>query len=162
MIRFMTRQLALVSCDPLSPSSSSPYDSTPKIRIMTCPPTICGGFGPPLPGQPISESEILICSNGIMDKGHLQDTLAHEMIHWWDQCRFKVDWTNLRHHACSEVRKLMEIRLPLSSELEVLTISSFRVLLIQIRAASLSGDCRIGREYQRKFYGFSKQHQVSL
>jgi hypothetical protein len=29
--------------------------------------------------------------------------MAHELIHAFDHCRFKVDWSNLRHHACSEV-----------------------------------------------------------
>lgn len=34
----------------------------------------------------------------------MEDTLAHELVHAFDHCRFKVDWGNLRHHACSEVR----------------------------------------------------------
>lgn len=28
----------------------------------------------------------------------------HELVHMYDHCKFKVDWSNLRHHACSEVR----------------------------------------------------------
>jgi inner membrane protease ATP23 len=32
--------------------------------------------------------------------------MAHELIHAFDHCRFKVDWNNLRHHACSEVSLL--------------------------------------------------------
>lgn len=32
--------------------------------------------------------------------------MAHELIHAFDHCRFKVDWNNLRHHACSEVSPL--------------------------------------------------------
>ncbi|GES76820.1 mitochondrial inner membrane protease ATP23 [Rhizophagus clarus] len=47
------------------------------------------------------------------------------------QNRFKVDWNNCLHHACSE-----------------------------IRAASLSGDCRWTRELRRGFFNFTKQHQV--
>lgn len=35
----------------------------------------------------------------------MEDTLAHELVHAFDHCRFKVDWGNLRHHACSEVRQ---------------------------------------------------------
>ncbi len=30
--------------------------------------------------------------------------LAHELIHVFDECRANVDWNNLNHHACSEVR----------------------------------------------------------
>lgn len=34
----------------------------------------------------------------------MEDTLVHELVHMYDHCKFKVDWSNLRHHACSEVR----------------------------------------------------------
>lgn len=38
------------------------------------------------------------------DQGHLEDTMAHEMVHAFDHLRFKVNWTdNLRHAACTEV-----------------------------------------------------------
>lgn len=48
----------------------------------------------------------------------MEDTLAHEMIHAYDHVRFKVDHSNLRHMACTE-----------------------------IRAAMLSGECRFMRQW---------------
>lgn len=33
----------------------------------------------------------------------MEDTLVHEMVHMYDHARFKVDWKDLGHHACSEV-----------------------------------------------------------
>jgi len=33
----------------------------------------------------------------------MESTIAHELIHMYDMCKFKVDWADLRHHACSEV-----------------------------------------------------------
>jgi mitochondrial inner membrane protease ATP23 len=57
-----------------------------------------GGFSP--------AHGILICANEVRDRGHLEDTLAHEMVHAWDHLRWKVDWTgdeDLRHAACTEV-----------------------------------------------------------
>lgn len=57
-----------------------------------------GGFSP--------EHGILICANEMRDRSHLEDTLAHEMVHAWDHLRWKVDWegkTTLRHAACTEV-----------------------------------------------------------
>lgn len=33
----------------------------------------------------------------------MEDTLVHEMVHMYDHVKFKVDWKDLRHHACSEV-----------------------------------------------------------
>jgi hypothetical protein len=97
MLRFMTKHLALVSC-PVDGASRT--DGT-GIMILPCAPGAAGGFGP---NEPREHSAILICGNRMMDKGHLEDTLAHEMTHFWDHCRFKVDWDDLRHVACSEVR----------------------------------------------------------
>jgi len=54
-----------------------------------------GGFSP--------DHGILICANEMRDKKHLEDTLAHEMVHAWDHLRWKVDWADLRHAACTEV-----------------------------------------------------------
>ena len=54
-----------------------------------------GGFNP--------EHGILVCANYMRSKGHLEDTVAHEMVHAWDHLRWKVDWGDLRHAACSEV-----------------------------------------------------------
>ncbi|SPO32814.1 probable Mitochondrial inner membrane protease ATP23 [Ustilago trichophora] len=143
MVRFMAKHLSLLDCNPLTPlpsasmasSSTEPASASataqqPKLVIAPCPPSIAGGFSPSLPHEPTSHSSILLCSNRIFSKSHLEDTLSHEMIHWFDHCRFLVDWSNLRHHACSE-----------------------------IRAASLSGDCGFARELKRRNYGFKLQHQ---
>ncbi|KLO09801.1 hypothetical protein SCHPADRAFT_833498, partial [Schizopora paradoxa] len=51
-------------------------------------------------------------------------------VHMYDHCKFETDWSNLRHHACTE-----------------------------IRANSLGGDCKWTREVRRLFFNFSKQHQ---
>lgn len=63
-----------------------------------------GGFSP--------DHGILICANEIQDRKHLEDTLAHEMVHAWDTLRWKVDWLgdkDLKHAACTEVRFLFLI-----------------------------------------------------
>lgn len=57
-----------------------------------------GGFSP--------EHGILICANEVRNRNHLEDTLAHEMVHAWDHLRWKVDWVgdkDLKHAACTEV-----------------------------------------------------------
>ena len=56
--------------------------------------------------------------------------MAHELIHMYDECRFNVDWNNLRHVACTE-----------------------------IRANNLSGDCRYLSELNRGIVSFAGQHQ---
>ena len=38
----------------------------------------------------------------------MESTLAHEMVHAFDHCRFKFDYKNLKHIACSEVHQGMD------------------------------------------------------
>ncbi|KAI2472026.1 peptidase M76 family-domain-containing protein [Annulohypoxylon bovei var. microspora] len=61
-----------------------------------------GGFSP--------DHGILICANEVRNRHHLEDTLAHEMVHAWDHLRWKVDWMadkDLKHSACTEIRAAM-------------------------------------------------------
>lgn len=46
---------------------------------------------------------IFLCQGRHLSKSHMEDAMTHELIHLYDHARFKVDWDNLRHHACSEV-----------------------------------------------------------
>ena len=66
-----------------------------NIRCLPCNQFQTGGFSP--------KFGILLCQNHLRDRGHLEDTLAHELVHAYDHLRFDVDWQNLKHHACSEV-----------------------------------------------------------
>ncbi|KAJ1979725.1 Mitochondrial inner membrane protease atp23 [Dimargaris xerosporica] len=95
------------------------------IQCMECDETRSGGFGP--------NHGVQLCYNRFLSKAHMEDTLAHELIHAYDYCRFNVDFSNCYHHACTEVR-----------------------------AASLSGDCRFLREINRLQFGLAKQHQVCV
>lgn len=61
---------------------------------------------------------ILLCANKFRNRGHQEDTMAHEMVHAWDHLKFKVEAENLRHQAC-----------------------------LEIRASTLSGECRFSREF---------------
>lgn len=98
--------------------------SSHNIYCRRCTKRKAGGFDP--------EYGILLCANELKDRGHLEDTLSHEMVHAYDHLRFKVDWTaDLRHAACTE-----------------------------IRASSLSGECRWAREFFRRGqWKFTQQHQ---
>jgi len=82
-----------------------------------------GGFSP--------DHGILVCANEVRDRKHLEDVMAHEMVHAWDHLRWKVDWMDLRHAACTE-----------------------------IRASMLSGECRWTREFfKRKHWSVTQQFQ---
>lgn len=92
---------------------------------------------------------VILCQGSFINRNHMEDALTHELVHLYDQARFKVNWNNLRHHACSEVSIFRTFFVGVSHDLSV-----------QIRAENLSGDCRWGREIQRGFISFTKQHQV--
>ncbi|KAF4555542.1 Mitochondrial inner membrane protease atp23-like protein [Elsinoe fawcettii] len=66
-----------------------------NIHCRRCTTAQSGGFDP--------EYGILICANQLRNRGHQEDTMAHEMVHAWDFLRFKYnDPKDLRHAACTE------------------------------------------------------------
>lgn len=67
-----------------------------NIHCRRCTTQQSGGFDP--------QYGILLCANQFRNRGHMEDTLAHEMVHAWDFLRFKYeDPHNLQHAACTEV-----------------------------------------------------------
>ena len=124
-IRFLQSEIALLSPPPESSSPSladtsiAAGTSTPtpgatitesNVRCRRCTTQQSGGFSP--------SHGILICANHTRNRKHLEDTLAHEMVHAYDHMRFVLDPFDLKHAACME-----------------------------IRASTLSGECRFMREF---------------
>ena len=109
-VRFMVQQIKKLEA--LGRYNGLKFDEG-KIICDYCPDWKSGGFHP--------EVGVLLCQNRLRDKWHLEDTLSHELVHWYDNMKWNVDWLDLRHHACSE-----------------------------IRASSLSGECRFWREFARR------------
>lgn len=99
--------------DLLGPEDGSASISPKNVRCRRCETEQSGGFDP--------NYGILLCANQFRNRGHLEDTLAHEMIHAYDHMRFKLDPLDLRHAACME-----------------------------IRASMLSGECRFMREWKTR------------
>jgi hypothetical protein len=131
IIIFMNSELKKVGC-------------SPPIYCAPCPQPVHGGFHPAM--------GITICQNHIPSARRMESTLAHEMVHAFDQCRFKVDYQNIKHIACGEV--------PLSFH-----------GLIQVRAVALSRECRFLDELRyhlaarwhgaEDYFGFNRRMQVS-
>ncbi|KAK5111513.1 Mitochondrial inner membrane protease atp23 [Meristemomyces frigidus] len=118
IIRFMKHNIDL-----LGPSDGSASINETNVRCRRCDTQQSGGFDP--------EYGILVCANHLRNRGHLEDTLAHEMVHAYDYLRFKLDPYDLRHAACME-----------------------------IRASTLSGECRWTREFfTRGQWGLTQQLQ---
>ncbi|KAJ4400274.1 Mitochondrial inner membrane protease atp23 [Didymella pomorum] len=77
---------------------------------------------------------ILLCANKFRNRGHQEDTMAHEMVHAWDHLKWKVEADNLRHQAC-----------------------------LEIRASTLSGECRFTREFfTRNQWSITEQLQACV
>ena len=63
----------------------------------------------------------------------MNEIMTHELVHMYDHCRAHVDWDNLYHVACTEVR-----------------------------AANLSTECFFWKENFARFkFGWKKHHQAS-
>lgn len=95
---------------------------SPLVLCTPCDPKRAGGFAPGL--------GIVLCENNLSSKAHMEDTLAHELIHAYDNVTTKLNWKNKLHVACTE-----------------------------IRAANLSGECAFTKEFKRGNWGIAKQHQ---
>uniref|UniRef100_A0A0W0EZP0 Mitochondrial inner membrane protease ATP23 n=1 Tax=Moniliophthora roreri TaxID=221103 RepID=A0A0W0EZP0_MONRR len=125
IVTFMLKHLRLSGCQ------------VPETNIFcgTCEMTpVAGGGVVAHAGGFIPEpGAVKLCAGHFFNKKHMEHTMAHELVHLYDQCKFNVDWNNLRHHACSE-----------------------------IRANNLSGDCRYTRELRRGILSFTKQHQACV
>ena len=86
VVRFMRHNINLLGQD----------INEDNVRCRRCETAQSGGFDP--------EYGIMVCANVLRNKGHLEDTMAHEMVHAWDYLRFKYnDPRDLRHAACTEV-----------------------------------------------------------
>lgn len=81
-------------------------------------------------GFALDAGVVLLCANKLNSRKHVQDTIVHELIHAFDHCTVEMEPGNCAHYACTE-----------------------------IRAASLSGDCKFTRELSRGNFGVAMQHQ---
>ena len=88
IVRFMLQKLAEAGCA---------IDAR-FFSVETCDKSVVGGFRPP--------DGVVMCHNQIHDRTTMENMLAHELIHAYDQCRGgkKMNWLDVRQHACSEVR----------------------------------------------------------
>lgn len=92
-----------------------------------------GGFAAHTGGSGPYKPRIVLVEEHNYSQEVFDRTLTHELVHAYDQCRANVDWKDLRHVACSE-----------------------------IRASQLSGECEFKQEVDRGSFGFMKQHQKCI
>eukprot|EP00041_Stephanoeca_diplocostata_P032957 m.1075344 g.1075344 ORF g.1075344 m.1075344 type:complete len:199 (+) comp24239_c1_seq4:191-787(+) len=110
-VRFMLEHLERVGCR---------VDVAKHFVCEPCP--MLGAFD-------AERNEVVLCQNNIVSERDMADVMTHELIHAFDHCRGKVDFKNLEHLACTE-----------------------------IRAANLSGDCFMWKEwFNRLNFGLKGQ-----
>ena len=78
-------------------SAGCNFDIRRHISCEMCDTKISGGFDPEL-------NQVVICQNVATSKKYVQGTLTHEMIHMFDYCKNDVDFKNIDHLACTEIR----------------------------------------------------------
>lgn len=77
--------------------SGCPFDVGRHVACEVCDTTVTGGYD-------IANNQIVICQNMCRMDGLVAGVLTHEMIHMFDHCRHKLDFSNIEHLACTEIR----------------------------------------------------------
>jgi inner membrane protease ATP23 len=55
-------------------------------------------------GYDVKVNQVVICSNRCRDEDKVAEILFHELVHMYDFCTAKIDFSNLSHLACTEIR----------------------------------------------------------
>lgn len=78
-------------------SSGCPIDLRRHISCEVCDSSVTGGYDPVL-------NQIVVCQNMAKNKSMVHGVLTHEMIHMFDYCNNDLDFRNVDHLACTEIR----------------------------------------------------------
>lgn len=74
----------------------SPFDVRRHIACEVCHSSVHGGFDSEM-------NQIVICQNNT-DASRVPSILTHEMIHMYDFCKHNIDFKDIDHLACTEIR----------------------------------------------------------
>jgi inner membrane protease ATP23 len=78
-------------------SAGCEIDYRRHFSCEMCGPEVTGGYDPAL-------NQVVICYNRATYSGIVQGVVAHELLHMFDFCRSNLDFNNLEHIACTEIR----------------------------------------------------------
>nr|CAG4645085.1 EOG090X0CKN [Leptodora kindtii] len=88
LVKLMYRALRASGCE---------IDLRRHIACEVCDIKVSGGYDPQL-------NQIVVCQNIVRSENMVQGVLTHEMIHMFDYCRHELDFKNVDHLACTEIR----------------------------------------------------------
>ncbi|KAF8792632.1 mitochondrial inner membrane protease ATP23 homolog [Argiope bruennichi] len=78
-------------------SAGCGIDLNRHISCEPCSKVVTGGYDAEM-------NQIVVCQNTATSKAAVHGALAHEMVHMFDFCRAHVDFTNVDHLLCTEIR----------------------------------------------------------
>jgi len=78
-------------------SSGCPVDLSRHVACEVCDHSVTGGYD-------VQNNQIVICQNTCKSESLVNGVLTHEMIHMFDFCRHNLDFKNIEHLACTEIR----------------------------------------------------------
>jgi len=87
-IRLLVGALKSHGCD---------FEPSRHVSCEKCVSKVNGGYDP-------TNNQIVVCKNNSKSRDTCCSVISHELIHMFDFCRAKADFTNLQHLACTEIR----------------------------------------------------------
>ncbi|XP_064633240.1 mitochondrial inner membrane protease ATP23 homolog [Lineus longissimus] len=78
-------------------NSGCPITLNRHVSCENCKGRVNGGYDP-------ETNQVVVCQNTAVKSSTCCSVLAHEFIHAFDACRAKIDFDNLEHLACTEIR----------------------------------------------------------
>jgi inner membrane protease ATP23 len=55
-------------------------------------------------GYDAAYNQLIVCSNRCRSETKVEEILTHELVHMYDYCTAKVDFKDMDHLACTEIR----------------------------------------------------------
>lgn len=78
-------------------SAGCPIDVRRHISCEWCGKEVTGGYDPYL-------NQIVVCYNQCSSYACTETSVGHELLHMFDACRANLDFNNVEHVACTEIR----------------------------------------------------------
>ncbi|GIY25798.1 mitochondrial inner membrane protease ATP23 homolog [Caerostris extrusa] len=95
-------------------------DLNRHISCEPCSKVVTGGYDAEM-------NQIVVCQNTATSKSAVHGALAHEMVHMFDFCRAHVDFKNVDHLLCTEIRAANLMHCSFMSALVMGTASLIRI-----------------------------------
>ena len=78
-------------------SSGCPFVPHRHIACAPCDAPLTGGYDD-------THNQVIICSNTCKGDQKVEEILSHELVHMYDYCTKKINFDQIEHLACSEIR----------------------------------------------------------